>query len=60
VAELRDEFLSEEDLDFRNMTDGEREAWWEEWFRLAQCTNEQDRDTYTHGVFVSMREPRDG
>lgn len=48
---LRDEFLSEEDLDLRNLSDEELVAWWNEWLRLAQATNEMDAATYAHGVF---------
>ena len=58
MPELRDEFLSEEDLDIRNLTPEERDAWWDERLRLAQQTNHLDRDDYSHGVFVGMKEPR--
>lgn len=54
---MRDEFLSEEDLDIRNMTETELYAWWNEWLRQAQATNEYDRNTYSHGVFMLMEEP---
>ncbi len=57
MDEIRDEFLSEEDLDLRNMTDEELQAWWDRWLRLAQATNDRDRYTYSHGVFVLMEEP---
>ncbi len=50
---LRDEFLSEEDLDLKNLTDEELDAVWTDWLRRAQVTNEEDRRTYSHGVFVS-------
>jgi len=53
VISLRDEFLSEEDLDLRTMTDLELYAYWDMWLRQAQATNDRDRDTYSHGVFVS-------
>lgn len=49
----RDEFLSEEDLDLRNMTEEELAAYWELWLLQAQATNDRDRDTYSHGVFMS-------
>jgi len=55
MNELRDEFLSEEDLDLRSLTDEELEAVWTAWLYQAQATNEEDRYTYSHGVFV--REP---
>ena len=51
---MRDEFLSEEDLDLRNLSQSELIAWWDEWLRLAQATNDLDRDDYTHGVFVRV------
>ena len=47
----REEFLSEEDLDLRNLTDEELDAWWHLWFRLAQASNDLDEATYSHGVF---------
>lgn len=52
---MRDEFLSEEDLDLRNMSEEELEAYWNLWLELAQTTNDRDEHLYSHGVFV--REP---
>lgn len=52
---IRDEFLSEEDLDLRNMTDEEVEAVWTAWLEQAQITNDRDETLYSHGVF--LREP---
>jgi hypothetical protein len=52
VAEPRDEFLSEEDLDLANLSEAELLAWWDEWLRIAQATNHADRDHYSHGTFV--------
>lgn len=57
MSELRDEFLSAEDLDLQSLTDEELEAVWTAWLYQAQITNEEDRYTYSHGVF--MREPVD-
>jgi len=57
VIEFRDEFLSEEDLDLQSLTDEELEAVWTAWLYQAQITNEEDRYTYSHGVFT--REPVD-
>ena len=54
---LRDEFLSEEDLDLKNLSDEEFEAWCQQWLELAQATNEDDKHSYSHGVFVMMHEP---
>ena len=53
---LRDEFLSEEDLDLRSMTEAELYAYWDMWLRQAQATNDLDRHTYSHGVFRSASE----
>ena len=50
---LRDEFLSEEDLDLRNLTWEELLAWWQLWLEQAQATNDLDRHLYSHGVFRS-------
>ncbi len=54
-GERRDAFLSEEDLDLKNLTDEELIAYWNLWLRQAQATNDLDADTYSHGVFT--REP---
>ena len=48
---MRDEFLSEEDLDLRNLSEAELHAWWDEWLRMAQATNDLDEHSYSHGVF---------
>jgi hypothetical protein len=45
VTEIRDEFLSEEDLDLRNLSWDELIAYW----NLA--TNDLDEDLFSHGVF---------
>jgi hypothetical protein len=52
VKELRDEFLSEEDLDLQNMSDEELFAYWDFWLLQAQATNDLDQHTYSHGVFI--------
>jgi hypothetical protein len=54
MTEIRDEFLSEEDLDLANMPYEELEAWWNLWLEQAQITNDEDKDEYSHGVFCSM------
>src|SRR5580765_3235287 len=51
VSERRDEFLSEEDLDLRNLDDAELQAYWLLWLRQAQATNDRDAPFYEHGVF---------
>ncbi len=47
----RDEFLSEEDLDLRNLSADELIAYWNLWLEQAQATNDLDAHTYSHGVF---------
>jgi hypothetical protein len=54
MAELRDEFLSEEDLDLANLSWDELIAVWNAWLLQAQATNDEDADEYSHGVFVLM------
>ena len=58
MSDLRDEFLSEEDLDFFNLSDEEQSAWWRLWMHLAQATNDDDADLYSHGVFDRDPAPR--
>jgi hypothetical protein len=55
VTDLRDEFLSEEDLDLRNLSHDELIAYWNLWLEQAQATNDLDEALYSHGVFE--REP---
>ena len=49
---IRDEFLSEEDLDLRNLSPEERDRLWDNWLRQAQATNHLDQHLYSHGVFT--------
>jgi hypothetical protein len=49
---IRDEFLSEEDLDLRNLSEEELCAWWNLWLEQAQITNDLDARAYSHGVFT--------
>jgi hypothetical protein len=56
VTGFRDEFLSAEDLDLRNLSHEELIAYWNLWLEQAQATNDLDADLYSHGVFE--REPR--
>jgi hypothetical protein len=51
VQSVRDEFLSEEDLDLRNLSEEELIAYWNLWLEQAQITNDLDDSTYSHGVF---------
>lgn len=48
---MRDEFLSEEDLDLRNLSWEELIAYWNLWLHQAQATNDLDEALYSHGVF---------
>ncbi len=52
MAAMRDEFLSEEDLDLRNLSVEELDRYWMLWLRQAQITNDLDEALYSHGVFV--------
>ena len=61
MVEMRDEFLSEEDLDLRNLSEEELLAYWDLWLRQAQSTNDLDEHTYSHGVFTTASSsPRHG
>ena len=51
MSERRDEFLSDEDLDLRNLSTEELETYWRLWLTQAQVTNDADRAFYSHGVF---------
>ena len=55
LAPARDRFLSEEDLDLRNLPWEELLRWWELWLREAQVWNEDDEHEYAHGVFALPR-----
>jgi hypothetical protein len=50
---MNDEFLSEEDLDLRNLSEEELLQYWQLWLEQAQATNALDEHTYSHGVFVT-------
>lgn len=52
----REEFLSEEDMDLRNLSWEEFLDYWNLWLDQAQVSNELDKDEYSHGVFCSPRE----
>ncbi len=36
------------------MSDEELEAYWNFWLELAQITNQDDEDLYSHGVFTQF------
>lgn len=50
--EPRDEFLSEEDLDLRNLSFEELLRWWGLFLTQAQGSNDRDENEYSHGVFA--------
>ena len=52
MTKMRDEFLSEEDLDLRNLSWEELIAYWNLWLEQAQATNDLDEAFYSHGVFA--------
>jgi hypothetical protein len=51
----RDQFLSEEDLDLRNLSWDELLRWWDYWLLQAPAWNDLDEDAYSHGVFALPR-----
>ena len=53
---VKDEFLSEEDLDLSNLSEAELHAYWDLWLHQAQASNDLDSQLYSHGVF--LEEPR--
>ena len=57
MTPLRDEFLSEEDLDLRNLSEAELLAVWDAWLVQAQTTNDMDEHEYAHGVLASTAPP---
>ncbi len=48
---IRDEFLSEEDLDLATLTPEELIRYWNLWLQQAQASNDLDAEEYSHGVF---------
>lgn len=48
---MTDKFLSEEDLDLKNLTFDELIKVWNYWLIMAQATNEFDKDYYSHSCF---------
>jgi len=59
VAPHSDVFLSEEDLDLANLSFEELVATWNWWLSMMQATNEEDKDDYSHGVFLSDKQKRE-
>lgn len=55
MKEIRDEFLSEEDLDLKNLSWEELLIYWDMWLEQAQSTNDIDKNRYSHGVFTGLR-----
>lgn len=51
MSEIKDEFLSENDLDLENLSEEELIAYWNLWLHQAQATNDDDQNVYSHGVF---------
>lgn len=51
-----DQFLSEEDLDLKNLSWDELIVVWNQWLSQASATDEQDAHTYSHGVFTTEPE----
>lgn len=55
MKEIRDEFLSEEDMDLKNLSWEELLIYWDMWLQQAQLTNDTDKNTYSHGVFTELK-----
>lgn len=55
-VETADRFLSEEDLDLRDLSWEELLAQWDAWLRAASVTDEEDASEYEHGVFQRLRD----
>lgn len=56
---MTDKFLSEEDLDLKNMSYEELILEWNAWLDLAQSTNDADKDHYSHACFgYEMPKPK--
>jgi hypothetical protein len=51
MISMRDEFLSEEDLDLKNLSDDDLDRLWTDWLIQAQISNDVDKHEYSHGVF---------
>lgn len=51
MSERADAFLSEEDLDLRQLSEEELIRYWNLWLAQAQSTNDLDEAVYSHGVF---------
>ena len=49
---MSDKFLSEEDLDIRNLSFAELVEWWDLFLQQAQASNDRDEHEYSHGVFA--------
>ncbi len=54
MIRIQDQFLSEEDLDLKNLSWEELNRVWTAWLKQAQSTNDLDKDAYSHGVFVAV------
>lgn len=50
---FKDQFLSEEDLDLKNLSEDEFLSWWDLWLHQAQSSNDDDSFEYSHGVFTA-------
>jgi len=56
AAEPTDQFLSEDDLNLRDLSWEELLVQWDAWLRAASATDTEDAGEYEHGVFVRLRE----
>ena len=51
MNDAADAFLSDEDLDLRNLSHEELIRYWMIWLTQAQSSNDLDEALYAHGVF---------
>ncbi len=52
MIHISDEFLSEEDLSLKTLSEEELDRVWTEWLKQAQISNVVDKHIYSHGVFT--------
>ncbi len=55
-----DQFLSEDDLNLRDLSWDELLEQWDAWLRAASATDEEDTHDYSHGVFMRLENPPPG
>lgn len=54
TLETNDQFLSEDDLNLRDLSWEELLCAWDVWLRNASATDEEDAAEYSHGGFMRI------